>query len=169
MGSEMCIRDRLNSIDMSATDWYSIPLALVESIEIIRGAQSGTYGNHAVGGVIKINTKLPKLESTGSLEASTGSFDSFNVRGAYSKKIGEIGLTIFGEQAESDGYRMNGDHKTDAGGLRLDWGSESDVKGYFSWGLSNSDFGLPGDLNASSLAADRRQTTDPNDLSLIHI
>ena len=154
---------RLNSIDMSATDWYSIPLALVESIEIIRGAQSGTYGNHAVGGVIKINTKLPKLESTGSLEASTGSFDSFNVRGAYSKKIGEIGLTIFGEQAESDGYRMNGDHKTDAGGLRLDWGSESDVKGYFSWGLSNSDFGLPGDLNASSLAADRRQTTDPND------
>ena len=67
---------RLNAIDMSAIDWYSIPLALVESIEVIRGAQSGTYGNHAVGGVIKINTKVPKLEPAGSLEASAGSFDS---------------------------------------------------------------------------------------------
>ena len=51
---------RLNSIDMSAINWYSIPLALVESIEVIRGGQSGTFGNHAVGGVIKINTKLPE-------------------------------------------------------------------------------------------------------------
>ena len=51
---------RLNAIDMSAIDWYSIPLALVDSIEVIRGGHSGTYGNHAVGGVIKINTKLPQ-------------------------------------------------------------------------------------------------------------
>ena len=33
---------RLNAIDMSAIDWYSIPLSLVDSIEVIRGAQSGT-------------------------------------------------------------------------------------------------------------------------------
>ena len=58
---------------------------------------------------------------------------------------------------------MNGDLKTDAGGVRLDWGSESEVKGYISWSLSSSDFGLPGDLNASALASNRRQTTDPND------
>jgi len=154
---------RLNAIDMSAINWSSIPLALVESIEVIRGGQSGTFGNHGVGGVIKINTKLPKDVPSGSLEASTGSFDTFNARGAYSQRIGGIGLTIFGERAESGGYRVNGDHKTDAGGLRLDWGSESDFRGYFSWSLSNTDFGLPGDLNASALAADRRQTTDPND------
>ena len=79
---------RLNAIDMSAINWYSIPLALVESIEVIRGGQSGTYGNHAIGGVIKINTKLPKIEPTGSLQASVGSFDSFNVRGAYTQMIG---------------------------------------------------------------------------------
>ena len=154
---------RLNAIDMSAINWSSIPLALVESIEVIRGGQSGTFGNHGVGGVIKINTKLPKDVPSGSLEASTGSFDTFNARGAYSQRIGGIGLTIFGERAESGGYRVNGNHKTDAGGLRLDWGSESDFRGYFSWSLSNTDFGLPGDLNASALAADRSQTTDPND------
>ena len=154
---------RLNAIDMSAIDWYSIPLGLVESIEVIRGGHSGTFGNHAVGGVIKINTKLPNVEPSGSLEASAGSFDTFNARGSYSQRLGGIGLTIFGERAESDGYRVNGDLKTDAGGVRLDWGSVSDVKGYLSWSLSSSDFGLPGDLNASALASNRRQTTDPND------
>ena len=154
---------RLNAIDMSAINWSSIPLALVESIEVVRGGQSGTFGNHAVGGVIKINTKLPKLEPTGTLETSAGSFDTFNARGAYSQRLGGIGLTFFGERIESDGYRVNGDHKTDAGGFRLDWGSESDFSGYFSWSLSNTDFGFPGDLNASALAANRRQTTDPND------
>ena len=86
---------RLNAFDLSPINWHSIPLAMINSIEVIRGAQSGTYGNHAVGGVIKINTKLPKLEPNASLEAIAGSFDSFNARGAYSQKLGEIGLTIF--------------------------------------------------------------------------
>ena len=154
---------RLNAIDMSAINWYSIPLALVESIEVIRGGQSGTYGNHAVGGVIKINTKLPQANPTGSIEASAGSFDSFNLSGAYSQRIGEIGLTIFGDRVESDGYRVNGDHQTEAGGLRLDWGGESDLRGYISWAVSDSEYGLPGSLNASQLLIDRRQTLSPDD------
>ena len=154
---------RLNAIDMSAINWYSIPLTMVKSIEVIRGGQSGTFGNNGVGGVIKINTKIPEAEPTGSFELSAGSFDTFNAKGTYSQRLRGIGLTIFGDLAESDGYRVNGDHKTDSGGVRLDWGSESDFSGYFSWSLSNTVFGLPGDLNASALAANRRQTTDPND------
>ena len=154
---------RLNAIDMSEINWYSIPLTMVKSIEVIRGGQSGTFGNNVVGGVIKINTKIPTAEPMGSLEVSAGSFDTFNTKGAYSQRLGAIGLTIFGDLAESNGYRVNGDHKTDTGGIRLDWGSESDFSGYFSWSLSNTDFGFPGDLNAIDLAVNRRQTTDPND------
>ena len=154
---------RVNAIDMSSINWYSIPLALVESIEVIRGGQSGTYGNHAVGGVIKINTKLPESNPTGSVEASAGSFDSYSARGAYSQRIGEIGLTIFGDRVESDGYRVNGGHETEAGGLRLDWGSESDLRGYLSWAVSDSEYGLPGGLNTSELLIDRRQTLSPDD------
>ena len=102
---------------------------MIKSIEVIRGAQAGTYGNHSVGGVIKINTKLPNEKPTGSLEISAGSFDSLIQDGAYSQRLGGIGLTIFGERAESDGYRVNGDHQTDAGGMRLDWGGKSDFQG----------------------------------------
>ena len=153
---------RLNAIDMSTIDWYSIPIGLVESIEVIRGAHSGTYGNHAVGGVIKINTKLPSREPRGALEISGGSFHSSNVRSTYSQMVGNIGLTVFGERAESDGYRVNGDHQTNAGGLRMDWGGESDWGGYLSWSLSDSEFGLPGSLNSSQLLINRRQAGDPN-------
>ena len=153
---------RLNAFDLSPINWHSIPLSMIKSIEVIRGAQSGTYGNHSIGGVIKINTKLPNEKPSGSLEVSAGSFNSFNTNGAYSQRLGGIGLTIFGERAESDGFRVNGDHKTDAGGIRLDWGGKSDFRGYLSWSLSNSAFGLPGDLNASSLALDRRQTKVSN-------
>lgn len=154
---------RLNAVDLSAINWSSIPLALVESIEVIRGAQSGTFGNNAVGGVIKINTKLPKEKPTGYMEAATGSFETINARGAYSHNLGGIGVTLFGERSESNGYRVNGDYETDAGGLRLDWGNEEQLRGYFSWSLSDIDFGLPGDLNATALSEDRRQTTDPYD------
>ena len=154
---------RVNAIDMSPINWYSIPLALVESIEVIRGGQSGTYGNHAVGGVIKINTKLPDSNPTGSIEASAGSFDSHSARGAYSQRIGEIGLTIFGDRVESDGYRVNGGHETEAGGLRFDWVGESDLRGYLSWAVTDSEYGLPAPLNASQLMKDRRQTQTPDD------
>ena len=122
-----------------------------------------TYGNHAVGGVIKINTKLPEVEPTGSLHASVGRFDSSNVRGAYSQRIGEIGFTIFGDRVESDGYRVNGDHQTEAGGFRMDWGGKSDWKGYLSWAVSDSEYGLPGSLNSFQLQIDRRQTLSPDD------
>ena len=153
---------RVNAIDSSKINWYSIPLGLVESIEVIRGGQSGTYGNHAVGGVIKINTKLPNVKPTGSLQASAGSFDSYNMKAAYSQLVGGIGLTMFGERASSEGFRVNGGHKTDAGGLRLDWGGKSELRGYLSWSLTDSGFGLPGSLTTSQMKIDRRQANDQN-------
>ena len=120
---------RLNAIDMSAINWYSIPLTMVKSIEVIRGGQSGTFGNQW-GWRSNQNQyqDTQRQNPSGSFELSAGSFDTFNARGAYSQRLGGIGLTIFGERAESDGYRVNGDHKTDAGGVRLDWGSESDFR-----------------------------------------
>ena len=154
---------RLNAFDLSPINWHSIPLAMIESIEVIRGAHSGSYGNHAVGGVIKINTRIPEAKPSASFDASAGSFDTLNTRGYYSQILGEFGVTIFGERAESDGYRVNGDHKTDAGGVRVDWGSESDFRGYFSWIFSDNEFGLPSSLTKNQLISDIKQTNSPDD------
>jgi iron complex outermembrane receptor protein len=154
---------RLNAFDLYPINWHSIPLAMLESIEVIRGAHSGSYGNHAVGGVIKLNTKKPLEKPSASFEASLGSFDTLNTRGYYSQILGEFGVTLFGERAESDGYRVNGDHQTDAVGARVDWGSESDFRGYFSWSFSDTEFGLPGELTANQLISDTKQTNRPDD------
>ena len=49
---------RINSADLSGTDWTTMPLDRVERIEIIRGARSSViYGDNASGGVINILTR----------------------------------------------------------------------------------------------------------------
>lgn len=154
---------RLNASDMSPINWPSIPLAQIESIEVIHGAQSGTFGNHAVGGVIKINSRKPTAEGSGSAELSLGNFDTVNAHGSYSQLIGRVGVTLFGEQFDTNGYRANGYHKTNSGGMRLDWVEENGWKGYFTGALSDTKFGLPGDLNSTALLADRRQTRNSRD------
>ena len=47
--------------------------------------------------------------------------------------------------------------------MRLDWGRGSDFRGYLSWSLSDTKFGLPGALTANELLIDRKQTKNPND------
>ena len=44
----------------SAVDFSQIPVQNIQSIQVIRGPQSGLYGADAIGGVIVITTKQPK-------------------------------------------------------------------------------------------------------------
>lgn len=48
---------RINSITSGSTNWQAIDPALIERIEIVRGAASSLYGSGAIGGVINIITK----------------------------------------------------------------------------------------------------------------
>jgi vitamin B12 transporter len=50
---------RLNSGRDGAVDLSSIPLGIVERIEIVRGGESSLYGTSAIGGVINIITRKP--------------------------------------------------------------------------------------------------------------
>lgn len=48
---------RINSIASGVTNWQAIDPALIERIEIVRGAGSSLYGSGAIGGVVNIITK----------------------------------------------------------------------------------------------------------------
>jgi vitamin B12 transporter len=48
---------RINSFTTGATNWNAIDPALIERIEIVRGAGSSLYGSGASGGVVNIITK----------------------------------------------------------------------------------------------------------------
>lgn len=48
---------RVNSNTDGGFDFSSLPTDMIESIEVLRGPQSGLYGSDALGGVISITTK----------------------------------------------------------------------------------------------------------------
>src|SRR5690606_8560579 len=48
---------RINSLTTGVSNWNAIDPALIERIEIVRGASSSLYGSGAMGGVVNIITK----------------------------------------------------------------------------------------------------------------
>ena len=66
------------------TQWFRVPLASVERIEVMRGGASSTWGSMAVGGVVNIITKTPK-DNSGEFTVSAGSQGTTNT--AVSKNV----------------------------------------------------------------------------------
>ncbi|MGB6105605.1 MAG: TonB-dependent receptor [Pusillimonas sp.] len=50
---------RVNSITTGAINWNAIDPAVIERIEVVRGAASSLYGSDAIGGVVNIITRSP--------------------------------------------------------------------------------------------------------------
>ncbi len=154
---------RLNTADLGKINWLSIPLALVESVEVIKGGQASLYGNNAVGGVIKITTRRPSEDFYGSAQTSAGSFDSFNARIGMSGREGGLGFSAHVEHDETEGYRDNSQYQADGAGLKLDWIGVEWLSAYGSLSGVSSEYGLPASLAMAQLQADRKQSSSPND------
>lgn len=153
---------RLNTADLGQINWLSIPISLVESVEVIKGGQSALYGNNAVGGVIKINTQRPTESFSGVVSGSVGSFNAYNGRFAISGREGSLGFSAHAEHDETDGYRDNAGYEADGGGLRVDWTPNDWFSGYGSFSGVSSEYGLPGPLTRAEYENDPRQTTEPD-------
>lgn len=151
---------RLNTADLGQINWLSTPVSLVESIEVIKGGQSALYGNNAVGGVIKITTKQPSEKIEGHIQASAGSFDSYNGRMAASGSAGAFSFSAHAEHDETDGYRENSQYESDGAGIRLGWNFDDWASASFSVSGVESEYGLPGPLSRAELADDRTQSTE---------
>lgn len=153
---------RLNTADLNGIDWLSIPLALVENVEIIRGSQSALYGNNASAGLVRIKTRRPTDEVKGGASAQYGSYKSYNFRAGITGTEGKLGYAVHAEHDETDGYRDNSQYEATGVGFRLDYSFLESLQGYFSLTGSESEFGLPGGLNRFEYKEDPRQTTDPD-------
>ncbi|MDE0837629.1 MAG: TonB-dependent receptor [Kiritimatiellae bacterium] len=72
---------RVNSNTSGDFDFSSLPVDMVERIEVLRGPQSGLYGSDALGGVISITTKKGVATPlTGSAVVSVGELGYVNGR-----------------------------------------------------------------------------------------
>ena len=90
----------------------TLPLEVIEKIEIIKGAAGRIYGQNAFTGAINIITKKD-IENNISLDLSGGSFDQKRAVVTMQRKLKNSDLLINYNRKESEGYRYNTDFKND--------------------------------------------------------
>lgn len=100
-----------------------MPVAMVERVEVIRGGGSALFGSSAIGGVVNIITKEP-LRNTLSLGHTTNIMEDgtpdFNTSlgGAFVSDDYKMGVYVFGQVKDRDGYDRNDDGFSDVTKLK---------------------------------------------------
>jgi iron complex outermembrane recepter protein len=164
-GRTLVLRDgqRLNTPDMAGINWLQLPISAVARIEVLEGAQSVLYGDHALGGVINIITHDETRPFRTEIGAQAGSDDTYGASLATRRKAEALRYTAGADWQISDGFRQNGDYDS----INVRAGLDTDV----SKALRASIFGtydrmvngLPGSLSWEQMKADPRQTQTPDD------
>ena len=108
--------------DTGELNYESIPAGQIERIEVVKGASSALYGSSALGGVINVITKAVPEETETRARTYGGfyggpSYQQWDWGGgtrlleglslSHSRRIGDLGMTIFGSQTWDAGYRQD--------------------------------------------------------------
>ena len=152
----------LNPADMGRINWEQVPLDAIESVEVLRGGHNVLYGDRALSGVIKIETRRPEGSGLG-FEGRVGDF-GFK-QASVSGTLGDEawGILVGGFRQVSDGYRDNSD--TDISnayikaGHDLANGSEIDLR--LTVGKTEPTY--PGSLGEAAYRADPRASENGGD------
>ncbi len=153
---------RINSADLSGTDWTTMPLDRVERIEIIRGARSSViYGDNASGGVINILTHQGQEFQAG-VQVDAGSYETLDTNGYLRGSEGKLNYALSGSRQRSEGYRENSGTQFDSVGVDLRYYPAASLELSLSGGYTDNHARLPGALTASDLAAGATRTDSKN-------
>ncbi|RIX44630.1 MAG: TonB-dependent receptor [Rhodocyclales bacterium GT-UBC] len=96
----------MNVLYDSQVDWSQLGTIDVERVEVVRGAGSALYGNHAMGGVINVISKTIAPGLHGRVEGDYGSLDTKRGAGLVSYRGERSGFALSASYLESDGYDM---------------------------------------------------------------
>ena len=72
----------------STIQWFKVPLASIDRVEVVRGGGSALWGNLAVAGVINIISKKPE-GAGGEVSASIGNMSTQNLYAAKNLQVSE--------------------------------------------------------------------------------
>lgn len=105
---------RLNEPMWEAADYaYSISLASIKKIEIMRGPGSSLYGNSAFTAVINIITKDAEEIDGYYLEGNVGNYGQRSLEGLFGKKWNQSSLLFFAKYATISGELVDLNAKED--------------------------------------------------------
>ncbi len=97
---------RMSENELSGSVLSTIPIDLVERIEITRGGASVLFGEGATGGVIQIVTKRPAAnQSRGSLAAGIGQFNARDLRASATQAWDGYAIDAAVGSLKTDNYR----------------------------------------------------------------
>lgn len=155
---------KVNSIDISGSDFLQIPLESVERIEVIRGAGSVLYGDNAVGGVINIITKKGKGDLKGRVGGTYGSYKSRSVDLETSGSKESFSYYLYSKYDDVGGYRDNSDSLRKDFKTRVGYDFTDKISSNVDVGWHEDRQGLPSGLSAAQIETlGRRGTSSPED------
>ncbi len=83
-------------------------LPKLERVEVLRGPQSTLFGKNASAGVISIVSAKPSFDPTGYVEAGTGNYNFYQLKGYFSGPLSDkVAASIGGSLNKRDGYVKN--------------------------------------------------------------
>jgi iron complex outermembrane receptor protein len=135
---------RQNDFDLSGVQWASIPIPMIERIEILRGTGAVLYGDNAAAGVVNIVTRSPLKQ--GNLFEAMGRIGSYEtvegqLYGNYATDRFGINGLVYGY--ESEGYRANNRNEQQNAALNLRWALGAGALD-LRFGIDQQELRLPG-------------------------
>lgn len=95
---------RVDSQTTGGAAWESIPLALIDRIEVLRGPAGAVYGSDALGGVIQIFTKRGEEGFAPFAGVGVGSYNTRKLDAGFSGASGGFDYALGVAHEKSDGF-----------------------------------------------------------------
>ena len=145
----------INAPHNGTADWDMVPLAAIQSVEVVRGGASSLYGDAAIGGVVNVITRMPP--GTYRSHATGGADGALQYSMAVSGAVLGMPAQGWANLGRTDGFRDHAERASHGLGFTLGVMERGGASLSFSAAHRGREFDEPGPLSGTALESSRTQ------------